>query len=169
MFRHQKLLWGSFFNNYFKWFLHSNKKIVDSIGFHVFYLITANWIIKGSCTAGTNGDYFWEIAIILDFWFSLIYHKVINLTKSILNGFGAWRTSLHSRNEVPHHPLFSCLVVWGIVTARLLSPLKNQCFWNPLCSWCQKRFTFTSKYKASYEIINTRLCSHEAHTFSTAK
>lgn len=47
--------------------------------------------------------------------------------KSPLNGFCAWRTSYHSINEVPSHPLFSCLVVWGIASTKTSVSSENQC------------------------------------------
>lgn len=68
---------------------------------------------------GINGDYFWEIVIIFDFWFIFIYRKVINLIKSFFNGFCVWRISYYFINEVFYYLFFFCLVVWGIVNIKI--------------------------------------------------
>lgn len=52
-------------------------------------------------------------------WFLIFFYlsQGDKFDKSRLTGFCAWRTCLHSINEVPPNPFFSCLVVCGIVTA----------------------------------------------------
>lgn len=116
--------------------------------FHSFYLIKAKGIIKGSYMSGTNEDCFWEIVIILDFLFTFINHKVINLTRSLLNGFCTRKTSYHYINEMFHHPFLSSPVVWGIVSTKTSVSSENQC--------CKKIYFILYARIVSHLLLNNK-------------